>query len=383
MKTSMKLILGLLLMAFSLQGFAQKPEPVYSVIRQIHEFEWYEQQAKAWKQEIDRGTKDKMAWVYFFKANRYARFKDEKKWESKLGRYFMTQDKIIKLAEKAIPNSFEFYFLKANDDAAGSGSGESNIMKAQALKPYDPLILPWLMNYYQFKNDKANIEILSKKWLESNEMPQELLITAYNNLVSLEPNAILLTNGDNDTYPYWVLQNGLNIRPDAMILNISLSVIDSYREVLFKSNNITALNITNGSDRRSETIIKHIVENVQDRPIYVSVFTDQDVYKSYADKMYLVGLSYKYSKAAFDNIAVLRNNVENKFMLDFLKYSFYNNYAQSAVNQMNTGYLAIFLKLYEHYLTSGETVKAQKIKELAKLVAEKGNTTDWMKYFDK
>jgi len=57
MKTSMKLILGLLLTAFSLQGFAQKPEPVYSVVRQIHDFEWYEQQAKSWKQEIDRGTK--------------------------------------------------------------------------------------------------------------------------------------------------------------------------------------------------------------------------------------------------------------------------------------------------------------------------------------
>ena len=57
MKTSMKLILGLLLTALSLQGFAKKPEPVYSFIRQLHDFDWYEQQAKAWKLKIDRGTK--------------------------------------------------------------------------------------------------------------------------------------------------------------------------------------------------------------------------------------------------------------------------------------------------------------------------------------
>ena len=102
MKTSMKLILGLLLTAFSLQGFAQKPEPVYSVVRQIHDFDWYEQQAKAWKQEIDLGTKDKMAWVYWFHANRYAAFADAQKRENIKASYFQKAQVILKLAEKAI-----------------------------------------------------------------------------------------------------------------------------------------------------------------------------------------------------------------------------------------------------------------------------------------
>lgn len=381
MKTSMKLILVLLFTAFSLQTFAQKPEPVYSITRQIHDFDWYEQQAKAWKKEIDRGTKDKMAWIYFFKANRYARFADGTKWESKLGSYFMQPEKIIKLAEKSIPNSFEIYYLKANDDKAGNGN--ENIMKAQAIKPFDPLLFSWLMNYYEFAQDKANLELISKKWLESNEMPQEILNTAYNNLVSLEANAILLTNGDNDTYPYWLLQNGQKVRTDVTVLNISLGVIDSYRERLFKENGIPELVIKNDSDRRSETLIKHLIENVHDKPIYVGVFTDQNYYKPYINNMYLVGLSYKYSKEPFDNLAVIRNNVENKYLLDFLKHAFYNSYAQSAVNQMNTGYLATFLKLYDHYMASGEMVKAQKIKEMAKSVAEKGNTVEWLKYFEK
>lgn len=381
MKTSMKLILVLLFTAFSLHAFAQKPEPVYSITRQIHDFDWYEQQAKAWKQEIDRGTKDKMAWIYFFKANRYARFADGTKWESKLGSYFMQPEKIIKLAEKSIPNSFEIYYLKANDDRAGNGN--ENIMKAQAIKPFNPLLFSWLMNYYEFAQDKANLELISKKWLESNEMPQEILNTAYNNLVSLEANAILLTNGDNDTYPYWLLQNGQKVRTDVTVLNISLGVIDSYRERLFKENGIPELVIKNDSDRKSETLIKHLIENVHDKPIYVGVFTDQNHYKPYINNMYLVGLSYKYSKEPFDNLAVIRNNVENKYLLDFLKHAFYNSYAQSAVNQMNTGYLATFLKLYDHYMASGEMVKAQKIKEMAKSVAEKGNTVEWLKYFEK
>jgi len=381
MKTSMKLILGLLLTAFSLQSFAQKPEPVYSFIRQVHDFDWYEQQAKVWKQEIDRGTKDKMAWVYLFKANRYACFNDEKKWESKAGSYFMAPEKIIKLAEKAIPNSFECYFLKANDDAAGSGSGESNIMKAQALKPYDPLILPWLMNYYQFRNDKANIEMVSKKWLESNEMPEGILTCTYNKLMSVEPNAVLLVNGDNDTYPFWVLQNAKKIRTDVLILNVSLLGIDNYRDWIFKENNIPALKLNN--PWKMSDVAKHIIEIIKDRPVYTSIQMDDEIYKDYKDKMYLVGMAFKYSEKPFDNMAVLQNNIENKFLLDNLKIDFKNDYARTVVNQSNLSYLAVFLKLYEHYLQCGEVQKAQKLKELAKTVSDNVGNNDWMKYFEK
>lgn len=382
MKTLKNLILAFTLF-FSLCIVAQKPEPVYSIVRAIHDFDWYEQQAKAWKQEIDNGTKNNMAWVYWFQANKYALYTDSKKWESKVGSIFMEKEKIVQQAEKAIPNTFEYYFLKANDDAAGSGSGEDYILKAQSIRPFDPLLLSWLMNHYQFKNDKTNIELTAKKWFESNEMPQEILAIAYNNLISLDQNAILLVNGDNDTYPYWVLQNSQNIRKDVLILNLSLSSIDFYRNQLFKDNGIKAFTFEHKSKQFSEDLIKHLIENSNNRPIYVSVFTDQNQYSSYVNKMYLTGLSYKYSENPFDNLAVLRNNVENKFLLDFLKFGFYNNPAQSVVNQMNAGYIAIFLKLYEHYQLSGETAKATSVKQLAKKVSENSGYTEWMKYFEK
>jgi len=100
--------------------------------------------------------------------------------------------------------------------------------------------------------------------------------------------------------------------------------------------------------------------------------------------MYFVGLSLKYSEQPFDNLAVIRNNVENKYMLDFLKHSFYNSYAQGAINDMNNRYIPVFLKLSEHYQESGETKKAQDIKELAKTIAETGGKSKyWIQYFAK
>ena len=384
MKTTFKKLVLVILCTFSISAFAQKAEPVYSFVRVIHDFDWYQQQAKAWRNEIDNGTKNKMAWVYFFTANRMANACDSKKWESLKKDYFLPQEEIFKLAEKAIPNSFELFYMKIYDNKAGTDSGTEYILKAQKLKPYDTLLLPCLMNYYQLKNNKENIGLVSKKWFESNEMPVELLATAYDKLMSVDENGILLVNGDNDTYPFWILQNVQKIRTDVFVINVSLSLNDSYREIIFKENSIPALTFKDNSERHMSGIVKHIIENIKDRPIYVSINMDPDIYKDYNDKMYMVGLAFRYSDKSFNNMAVLQNNVENKFLLDFLKTNFSNNYAQSVVDQSNFSYLAVFLKLYEQYNLSGETLKAQKIKELAKTVSSRTEYgTKWMQYFEK
>lgn len=389
MKTSMKLILGLLLAALSLQGFAQKPEPVYSVQRQMRNSIWYKQQAKAWKNEIDKGTKDKMAWVYWFvaKMNLELYIRDDGG-NNMEGDYLISRYEIMKLAEKAIPNSFEFYFIKSHDEYAKSEIIDEYIMKAQSLRPFDKLILPRLVDYYLYRNDKTNLELTCKKWFESNEIPQELLITAYNNLISLEPNAILIVNGYNDKYPTWVLQNSQKIRPDVLVLHLSSAAdIDKYRENIFKENDISPVVFKNKNDSTfdpSSEILNQLITKVRNRPIYFSTYSDFQIYRDFKDKMYFVGLSLKYSEQPFDNLAVIRNNVENKYMLDFLKHSFYNSYAQGAINDMNNRYIPIFLKLSEHYQASGETKKAQEIKELAKSVAETGGKSKyWTQYFSK
>jgi hypothetical protein len=200
--------------------------------------------------------------------------------------------------------------------------------------------------------------------------------------MSLDDNGIIITNGDNDTYPLWILQYALGIKKNVVVVNINLVTVDGYRKKLFEENKIPADEFKALEQPSQDKIIQHLISR-SGRPVYFANTLYTGYYKACEKDLYMVGLAFKYSKESFDNMAVMRNNFERNYLIDNLKMNFGYDISGSVVDRMNMGYLPFLIKLYEHYSLAGESEKADGVRSLALLIGKKGDpgtkVDDWFK----
>ena len=109
---------------------------------------------------------------------------------------------------------------------------------------------------------------------------------SYNILQSAATNAILFTNGDNDTFPLWYLQDVEGVRRDVKVVNLSLINTDWYIRQL-KNNDPYGVGTV--KIRMSETQINQL-RPVQWEPTDITIGVPQpnenlsieDIYDEYA-----------------------------------------------------------------------------------------------------
>lgn len=353
---------------------AQKPEKVYSVVKQIKSYDWYKTQAKLWKQEINKDSGNTQAWVNFYAANRMARMTDAETWNKEKGDYFQDLTEIVDYAKKAIPNTFEYYHIKVWDKGVFDKAQSEIMFKAQKIDPDRIDMITNYVSYYEINRDKENMKKYCTKWFNSNDISSGIINYNYNVLNTLEDNAIIFTNGDNDTYPLWILQYAKGIKKEVGVFNVNLIRIESYRDKLLAENKIPAFDYEKfKKDYKTEmdypqAIIRHIIKNTK-RPIYMASTLSSEYYKEYEKDLYLTGLAFKYSESDMDNMALIRKNYEKNFLLDYLKINFTNDLSESVVAQTNMCYLPALSKLFEHYGLSDETEKQNEVKKLALKIA--------------
>ncbi|MCK9422091.1 MAG: hypothetical protein M0Q38_05800 [Bacteroidales bacterium] len=369
---------------------AQQPEKVYSIVKEVQSFEWYQAQAKAWKTVLDNDPKNGPGWIYYYTANRMARLTDRSRWEAGRGEYFKNLSDIVDMAGKTMPGTYESIYIKLYNNSIDYPDYEKDLLRAYELSRGRAEILDEIVLYYEVKRNGEKRSEFSKQWFRSNDIPAGILNYNYNVLQTLDDDAIILTGGDNDTYPLWVLQDALGLKPGVAVLNISLLTKEDYRKKIFGELQIPEIqfNAENYKDQDSLSALRKVilaqVFAKAKRPVYLALTTDTRYYLD-ADiqkDLYLTGLAMRYQKKEFDNLGVIRRHFENDYLLDYLKVNFAADPSAAVVAQMNTGYLPSLVKLCSHYGLSGESEKLAKVRQLIAAISGKAGYEKVMKEYN-
>lgn len=175
---------------------------------------------------------------------------------------------------------------------------------------------------------KHMIELGKEKYF-----PESLKDFAYNILITAEPDAIIFTNGDNDTYPLYCLQQYDNIRPDISVVNINLLNLprvamlmrDSLKvPISYKDSEL--VNMRPKKDSKgfwiypADNLIANITENARKmkRPVYFAVTVDRNRIPYYLDFFITEGLAERMGNVKAQdsiNIDKVTENLSKNYRL--------------------------------------------------------------------
>jgi hypothetical protein len=365
------------------QSEGAKPEKVYRIVYEQKPNEWYVEQAGLWKKEIERNPKNPEAWYNYYNAVRYARFVETIDSKDKKARL----EKIIEDMGKAIPGTYEYYLLKFWNSY--SLTDISILEKAYEVAPERVDTYYGFISHSDFTGQETKMKEFCEKLYKSKDIAPGLVNYNYNVLMSTEENAILFTNGDNDTYPIWMLQEAQGIREDVTLLNQSIiRASNEYLERKLKEKNIT-IDFSKLPPSRDKEFVTELCSLLAaespDTPIYFALTVYDRHIESIMDDLYIVGLAYQYSPERIDNLALLKKNLENNLRLDYLKYDWYDDsyLAKDIIAHMNTNYIAGMIMLAEHYKASGEDSRSQEWKDFALVVARRCGKSEMVEEIEK
>lgn len=329
---------------------------------------WYLSQAEVWRAKATENKKDATAWFNYYKAERYSNYTATSK-EISLDEQ-KKLDAILDKMGESVENSFEYNYLMyvngKNNPVLFSYLEKAYKSKPDNAETYDDFI-----GYYEMTGDKSKEKEFCSKLAQSKTIEDELYSYNHNVLLSLDKNAIIFTNGNDDTYPLFVLQSAS--RTDVSILNIDLLQNATYASAQFKNHGLSGDSACLLVSEPAK-FYEYITRKNPDKPIYFALTIPKNNLEPISSNLYLTGLAYKYSKSGFDNLTVLKNNWETVFNISYLfdnetRYSSlkYN----SAVNKMNMNYIMPMAVLFREYISKGEILKAENIKKQALIIAKR------------
>ncbi|HEU4718408.1 MAG TPA: hypothetical protein VFU15_11265, partial [Bacteroidia bacterium] len=211
----------------------------------------------------------------------------------------------------------------------------------------------------------------SSSWEKTGDMPAALLPYAFNVLQSVPQDAVLLTNGEFDTFPLCQQQYANNVRPDVKLLCISFAQKSSNRAMLFRNAGLTLP----GNDSTSAfdaAFIMRVVSANPGKKIYLASTVSGKILAALQGDLYCTGLAFRYGDSPVNNLDFLKDNVGTKMDLACLskppesKGVFDSNVSA----QLNMNYVLPLTLAAKQYSLAGNTAKAEELNALARSIGK-------------
>lgn len=320
-----------------------KAARIESPIVSEKDFVWYVEQKEAWKVLTQKDKTNETAWLNYYNAARYM---------SWFQRADSTAKQVVREMEQAIPASYTFNFCAYRESVQGKGYGDPKKYAEAALS-----MLPDDMQFFDYDNwvcylamqgDEVRMRPLAKRYFESGIYSEAVLRYSYNELAGMDESGIYIANGDAAIIPKWLIQEGMGVHKDKTIICASFLAVKEYRDWLCKKLNVAdpIHEEPYWTDESCSALLQSIIEKYGSK-VYFSTTTPSSMTDSWKDNLYNEGLLLKYSKKPYDNLAVKRRNVEERYMLEYLLMPFRPEW--TAGQRLSANYAVLLADLLPYY----------------------------------
>ena len=340
----------LLIAALAAQGLGilaqTKAVRVESPIVSEKDFVWYVGQKEAWKAQTVKDPTNETAWLNYYNAARYMSWFQQGD---------STAKQVVREMETTIPDSYTFNFCAYRESAQGKGYGDPKKYAEAALTK-----LPDDMQFFDYDNwvcylamqgDETRMKPLAKRYFDSGIYSEAVLRYSYNELAGMDEGSIYIANGDAAIIPKWLIQEGMGLHKDKIVVCAPFLAVKEYREWLFRKLNITLPTLKEPTsaedyDNNEHALLQAMIDKYGSK-VYFSTTTPSATMEPWKQNLYNEGLLLKYSKKPYDNLAVKRRNVEERYMLEYLLVSFRPEW--TAGQRLSANYAVLLADLLPYY----------------------------------
>lgn len=265
-------------------------------------------------------------------------------------------DNFVEGLQQLDANSFEFHlssFMAGNFDL----SKKNHLDVAKKMEPTNRQVLLQATGVSFILKDKKAAATDLKALKEQNTWSVDEYAYAKDVLTSLPPNALLITNGFNDTYPILSVQLLENYRSDVVLIPLFLLQSEDFQESSNAKQSIQSnKGLINGN------FLSAFLQKNSSEKAFIALTVPNSFYSKLLSQLYPVGLTFQYSNTP------VSNSVMNEQLWKKLNKTVISKNKDTNGKQLSANYLPLLVNLFEYHKTENNVKELTEVKAAIKQI---------------